>query len=421
MNRVVKQFVERIDSGQDKPGFLDVLFGEHKKEALQGMPIVLFGAGGLGEELFSTLQTHGVSPVYFCDNNVSRKGSKYCGIPVISFQELTESFRSSLIVIASHKYIGPMTDQLLENGFNSDRILCKVSDVSAPIVFMYSMIGTQCLFAGYKRQCGTRSVLDALLEHEQCLLEAYDLFADQHSKNLFVSKLALMASNGNFALFKDFIQSYSQPVLEFGYGNYDGTPEDYYYFNNDVLSISPDEVYVDVGAYDGDTVYTFVEACRKNRVNYKKIHAFEPDPQCYQALLENMVDYKNVVCHPTGVWSQSQVLRFKSSGSAIHDQAGTIDPSGDIELEVVSLDNFLQGEKVTFIKMDPGGNVIPEAVRGAAGIIAQHKPKLALGTYHSLESIFEIPLLVHKICPDYKLYLRHNTYHLCDTDLYATL
>ncbi len=115
------------------------------------------------------------------------------------------------------------------------------------------------------------------------------------------------------------------------------------------------------------------------------------------------------------------MLRFKSSGSAIHDQAGTIDDSGDIEIEVVSLDECLQGEKVTFIKMDPGGNVIPEAIQGAAGIIAQHKPKLALGAYHALESIFEIPLLVHRICPDYKLFLRHNTYHLCDTDLYATL
>jgi FkbM family methyltransferase len=421
MNSLSKQIIESIDSAREKPGFLDVLFGAHKHEALQGTPVVLVGAGGLGEELCATLRTNGVYPVCFCDNNASQKGSMYCGIPVITFQELKESFQDSLIVIASHKYIAPMTDQLLKNGFSGDRVLCKVSDVSAPIVFMYSMIGTQCQFAGYKQQCGTRTVMDALMEHEQSLLEAYDLFADKHSQGLFVSKLALMASDGNFELFRNFIQCYSQPVLQFGYGNYDGTPEDYYYFNNDVISLSPDEVYIDVGAYDGDTVYTFVEACKKNRVDYSKIHAFEPDPHCYRALLKNTADYENVVCHPKGVWSQSQVLRFKSSENGIHDQAGAIDHSGDIEIDVVSLDEILQGEKVTLIKMDPGGNVIPEAIRGAAGIIAQHKPKLALGAYHALESIFEIPLLVHRICPDYRLYLRHNTYHLCDTDLYATL
>jgi len=421
MNRIAKKIIERIDSARGKPDFLDVLFREHKEEALRGASVILFGAGSLGTELCSTLRSHGVYPVYFCDNNDSRKGSRCCGIPVITFQELTESFRNSLIVIASHKYICPMTDQLLKNGFSMDRVLCKVSDVFSPIVFMYSMIGTQCLFAGYKQQCGTRTVMDTLLEHEQSLLDAYHLFADKHSQGLFISKLALMASDRNFDLFRNFIQSYSQPVLEFGFGNYDGTPEDYYYFNNDVISLSPDEVYVDVGAYDGDTVYTFVEACKKNRVDYTRIHAFEPDPQCYQALLKNTADYKNVVCHPSGVWSQSQVLRFKSSENAIHDQAGTIDRSGDIEIEVVSLDEILHGEKITLIKMDPGGNVIPEAIRGSAGIIAEHRPKLALGAYHALESLFEIPLLVHQMCPDYKLFLRHNTYHLCDTDLYATL
>ena len=96
-----------------------------------------------------------------------------------------------------------------------------------------------------------------------------------------------MASEGNFQLFKDFILSYSQPVLNFGFGNYEGTPEDYYYFNNDVLKLEPGEVYVDVGAYDGDTVQTFTQACQRLQLEYAWIHAFEPDPQCYQALLKN--------------------------------------------------------------------------------------------------------------------------------------
>ncbi len=419
MNKILEKITERMESARGKPGFLDVLFGKHKQEALQGAPVVLFGAGGLGEELCSTLRSHGVNPVCFCDNNSSRKGSTYCGVPVISFADLKESFRESLIIVASHKYTKAMTDQLLGSGFEHDRILCRDTDVSTPIVFMYSMIGTQCLLGGYRQQCGTRSVLDSLLEREQDVLNAYGLFADQHSRDLFVSKLALMASDGNFELFTEFIQSYSQPVLEFGFGNYDGTPEDYFYFNNDVITLLPDEVYIDVGAYDGDTVQTFVEACRKNGINYSKIHAFEPDPHCYEALLKNTAGFENVFCHSSGVWSKSETLRFSTSDNGIHDQAGEIDNAGNIEIEVVSLDDFLNGEKATFIKMDPGGNVIPEAIRGAARTISENKPKLAVGAYHALESIFEIPLLVHDIRPDYRLYLRHNTYHLCDTDLFA--
>jgi len=85
------------------------------------------------------------------------------------------------------------------------------------------------------------------------------------------------------------------------------------------------------------------------------------------------------------------------------------------------MDDFLKGEHVSFIKMDPGGNVIPAVLKGAARTIAHNKPKLAIGAYHTIESIYEIPLLVHSICSDYRLYLRHNTYHLCDTVLYATI
>jgi FkbM family methyltransferase len=421
MHTIIKEIVELVESNKRKPDFLDFMFGKHKYDALQDAEVVLFGAGGLGIELCSTLRNHGIKPICFCDNDDSKNDKKCCNLPIITFHDLKSEYKNSIIVIASHKYLSSITDQLLDNGFSSENILCQKSDPVTPIVFMYSMIGTQCLFAGYKKECGDRSLLDIYFENEKSITDAYDIFTDEHSKGLYIAKLALMASNQNFELFKNFIQKYSQPVLEYGFGNYEGTPEDYYYFNNDVLNISQSEVYVDVGAYDGDTVHTFVETCKKNRVDYTKIHAFEPDPQCYKALIENTAGYHDVICNQAGVWSQSQIMKFSTSENGIHDQAGKIDQYGNIEIKVFSLDDYFRGEKVTFVKMDPGGNIIPEAIQGAANTIAQYRPKLALGSYHAAKSLFEIPLLVHQICPDYKLYLRHNTYHLCDTDLLATL
>lgn len=422
MNTVMQQIVNCIDSARGTPDFLDTLFGKYKDDVLQGREqLVLFGAGSLGAELHFTLQRHNVNPVCFCDNDNSRSGSIYCGIPVISFSELKSSFQNSLVIIASHKHLDILTKQMLENGFKQDRILCKSSDVHTPAIFMYSMSGTQYVFDRYKNDAAPLSILDFLLKHQQVLQDAYNLLADQHSKDLFISKFALAASNENFELFNFFIKTYSQPGLELGFGSYDGTPEDYYYFTNDVITLSPDEVYVDVGAYDGDTVDTFIAACRKKGLQYKWIHAFEPEPRIYQFLLKNTERYKNITCNQLGVWCKSQTLRFQNFEEITDVKTGTIDDSGNIEIEVVSLDDYLQGEKVSFIKMDPGGNVIPEAVQGAAGTITRHKPKLALGAYHALESMFEIPLLINSLCPDYKLFLRHNTYHLCDTDLYAVL
>jgi FkbM family methyltransferase len=420
MNQIIKQISQRINDAQDKIGYLDVLFGANKQEVLNGTDVVLFGAGNLGKEINETLKSNGVCPACFCDNDNSKSGSYYCDLSIISFDELQKFYHDSLIIIATHKYLESVTKQLLGNGFKAERILCKNSEPATYLLYMYSMMGTQILLKGYRDRYSPHSTLDVLHQNEQAVADAYHLFADRKSKDLYLAKLALMASNGNFELFKDFILEFSEPILEFGIFNFDGTTEDYYYFNNDVLSILPNEVYVDVGAFDGDTVQTFVTACDKLKIDYKHIYAFEPDPNNYQSLVKNSKMHKNVSCHQLGLWSTSTQVPFRSSEDFSIDSSSAIDKCGNIKIQVVALDDFLRGEEVTYIKMDPGGNIIPEALKGATGTIEKFKPKLALGAYHSLEAIFEIPLIVKKICPDYKLYLRHNTYHLCDTDLYAT-
>lgn len=419
MNEVMQVIEELIDVARNKNGFLDTLFGIQKQSALNGRPVVIFGAGALGEEFCTTLRNQGIQPSCFCDNDVRKSGSNHAGLPVISFDELKIAHRESLIVIASLKYSNAITDQLLQSGFEADRLLCKASDEWSQMIYMFAMVGTQNLFNGYEATCAPESVLNRFGKNQERISSAYRLLSDDKSKRLFLTKLALMASERNFSLFVDFMQEFSEPLREFGFGGFEGTPEDYYYFNNDVLDVTDGETFVDVGAYDGDTVLTFTQACSRKNVGYKRIIAFEPDPHCYEQLERNTAGIANVELHQVGIWSHSGVMRFISSEKAIHDQAGIISGTGDVEIEVVSLDDFLAGQEASFIKMDPGGNVIPEAIKGSATTLAKFRPKLAVGAYHGLESIYELPLLLNQICPDYRLYLRHNTFHLCDTDLYA--
>lgn len=434
MNNILTQISDIINSAPCDTFFLDLLFGINKQEALNHTrPIVLFGAGELGKELLLVLKRNNVYPQCFCDNDSSKSGSQYCNIPVISFDELKKSHKKSFIIIASQKYLSQITKQLIENGVDEDRVLCKEGDKNRNLLIMFSLGGTQNILEGYQQTCKQKPLFNVLLDDEQKIVEAYNLLADQKSKELFIGKLAFIASKENLKLYNDFMVRFSEPGLEFGFGEYmwsvcncrsrygddEWHSEDYYYFNNDVFSLVDNEIYVDVGGFDGDTVQTFVQACTKNSVDYKRIYAFEPDPQNYRTLLKNTCEYKKITCHQLGLWSHSQKIRFLSSGKAIIDQAASINNSGDIEVQVVSLDDFLKGEAVTIIKMDPAGNVIPEAIKGATNTIAKHRPKLAITAYHSLQSIYEIPLLVNSICPDYKLYFRHPTYHLCDTILFA--
>lgn len=420
MKFVLTKIVEQIESTKDEKNFLDVMFGGYKNDVLNtDKTIVIFGAGALGQELYTTLLHHGVSVNSFCDNDVDKAGQDFCERPVISTDELYSEHRDSLVIIAVQRHVDDITVQLTEHGFNTENIICSRNNPDTNFIFMYSMVGSQALLAGFKANYPETTILDILKENEQDIEKVYGYLADEKSKKLFISKLALLASNESFYLFKRFITLFSEPFKEFGPFGYDGTSEDYYYFNNDVFSLSENEVFVDVGAFDGDTIETFAEACTKRKISYQHVYAIEPDPPCYQDLIENTSHYDKISYHQVAFGSQAGTVQFLTSDTEEKYKVGIQHVNGNISVEMMRLDDFLDGKQVSFIKMDPGANVIPDILLGSGEIISQCKPKLALGVYHSILALFEIPLMVHNICPEYKIFIRHNTYHLSDTDMFA--
>ncbi|OAM92861.1 hypothetical protein SAMN04515679_0932 [Pelosinus fermentans] len=50
-------------------------------------------------------------------------------------------------------------------------------------------------------------------------------------------------------------------------------------------------------------------------------------------------------------------------------------------------------------------------LRGAKKNIQSYKPKLAICIYHRPEDIFEIPLYIKSIMPEYQLYLGHKRFY----------
>lgn len=418
MNDILSRISGIVDAAAGTPGFLEAVFGEHVGKARSGrMPVVVFGAGGLGREMNDTLRKHGIAAVAFCDNGPGKAGTRVDELPVISFADLRAHHRDSLVVIAALRHRDSIARQLREAGFPDAHIRCR--DDTADFIYLYATVGTQALFRIHEAQCRPRTCLERFIDDQALIADAHDLLDDEKSKKLLIAKLALMASAGNFSLFGDFIRDFSEPYRDFGLTGYEGTPEDHYYFNSDVLAPENDEIYVDVGAYDGDTLLTFTEACRTRGITWRKIIAFEPDTACHDRLLRTAAAYPAVHCHPLGVWSSTCRLRFLSSGTAVHDQAAAISSNGDVDIAVTSLDDFLAGERVTLIKADPGGNIIPEVLLGARETIRRHRPKLVVGAYHGVASIYALPIQIKALWPGYRIALRHNTLHLCDTDLYA--
>ncbi|OON96595.1 MAG: hypothetical protein ATN32_06265 [Candidatus Epulonipiscium fishelsonii] len=172
------------------------------------------------------------------------------------------------------------------------------------------------------------------------------------------------------------------------------------YFDS-IVKLSQDEIFVDLGALYGGTS---IEFARRTNYTYKQIYIFEPDSLSYERTKNNITkaDLKNVEIFNIGGWSKKDTLSFNNTGVG----RSKISDNGTSKVEVDSLDNVLGDTPVTFIKMDIEGAEL-EALIGAKEIIQKYKPHLAISVYHKPEDIFEIPLYIKKLVPEYKLYIRH--------------
>lgn len=185
------------------------------------------------------------------------------------------------------------------------------------------------------------------------------------------------------------------------------------YFDLEYLFHEKDEIFIDCGAYNGDTIVDFLTW--SNAV-YKKIYAFEIDSFNYKSCKETISRFgvKNIEVINKGLLNKDGFVLFQEGrGSGSH-----ITKHGNTQVPVTTIDNYLKGEKATFIKMDIEGCELA-ALMGAENTIKKFHPKLAIAIYHKPNDIIEIPLYIWKIAPDYKFYFRHYRASRRESVLYA--
>lgn len=207
-------------------------------------------------------------------------------------------------------------------------------------------------------------------------------------------------------------------------------PEKYYsdrdqYFVKDIVHLRKNEVFVDCGAFIGDTLQHLCNFAKRQGASVSKMVAFEPDPENLDLLRRNFGGDKRVCIIPKGVSDREGILRFSPNGSAgTFFDSSTGDESVDgedfIELPVTALDLQVECSEATFIKMDIEGSELA-ALRGAQGIIRRNHPRLAICIYHSLEDMVGIIEYVHEKFPEYNIYVRHHTKGKMETVMYAVM
>lgn len=208
-------------------------------------------------------------------------------------------------------------------------------------------------------------------------------------------------------------------VFEFRYKNDTSILKEIYtdneYYPEGIIETNEDEIFIDGGAYDGDTA---IEYALKSNFKYKKIYSFEPDEYNFLRMKEKIKNYnlKNIEMISKGLSNQCTTAKFASG----YGVGSRIIADGDRIIETLAIDQLdLKGD--IFIKLDIEGEEL-NALEGAKNTIIKNKPKLAICIYHKLNDMYSIPLYIKSIVPEYKLYIRHHNINKCwSTVCYAVV
>jgi FkbM family methyltransferase len=191
-----------------------------------------------------------------------------------------------------------------------------------------------------------------------------------------------------------------------------------------------DEAFVDAGAFVGDTVERFIW---ENLGTFRHVYAFEPGFKQFKALERRVRRLaEEWAFEPAAVslvkaglssaegrmactFTNDSPLRH---GLAVSDQGGSGPLDEQLGARVCTLDAYLEGRPVTFIKVDVEGMEM-ELLRGAQATIRRYRPKLALCVYHYPSDLYEVAEYVRSLVPEYKFSLRQHAPIFGDFVLYC--
>jgi FkbM family methyltransferase len=334
-------------------------------------PIVLYSASRLASSVLDLCIGQGIDVARVCDRSVT---GSYCGIPIINPQTLRNGFADAVVIVCSRAYNKEICEDLNTWGFSSKQVI--------PCPFESAYFESQNRFR----------------RHFEGYAWAHDFFQDEISKQLVIDRLRLCLLDLPLSV---------------------NTSCDCYY-EDGFISLSENEIFVDAGAYVGDSAEAFI---RKTSSRGYHVYAFEPDKRNFEQAVHNLSKYSNVHVVQKGLWSMETELVFSQNTSNMAGSSFVIGTSENrYAVPVTSLDCFFKNKEdneiPTFIKMDIEG-AEKEALLGAAEIIRRRKPKLAICAYHKPEDIYELPRTILSIRDDYKFALRQHEFGCWDTVLYA--
>lgn len=337
-------------------------------------PIVMYGMGNGADKILAVCEQYGIEVRDFFASDGFVRGHSFHGKQVLHYADMVARYGAGQFIV----------------------LLSFASSLPEVLDNVYRIAGETELYAPDVPVCGgTLFDLAFYREHRGELTCAYELLADETSREIYRRVLAYKLSGD----IRHLRAAESDPA----------------HVREELLDCASIRAYADLGAYNGDTI----RALLPHTPALRTVYAMEPDRRNMRKLeayaaQETRCDIR---CIAAGAWSHRDTLPFDASGNR---NAGLNTAARKtVDTEVDALDRVLDGAPVDYIKYDVEG-AEREALIGSAQTIRTHRPRLLVSMYHRSEDMYALPLQVHDMCPEYRLYLRRFPYiPAWDLNLYA--
>ena len=333
---------------------------------------VIWGTGKAARYAIEKCRMHSLKPSFVCDSFEHDEEEVIEGCQVVSYQSVLDKLNDYTVLICC------------SSEFQISKILESegISYIEWDTTLMDNYSGVP--------------LFELMKDSSDRIEMVYNLFADEKSRRTFE------------CIFK------YRLTLESKYINAVFDPNTY--FGNDVVSKIEGGAFLDCGAYYGDTLNRFLENSCCNSDWY---YALEPDPWSYGELVrfaeERGLSWPKFKPLPIAVWDKKTTLRFNNLGNG----TSRIEENGGIRIQADRIDSIVEkNDFVSYIKMDVEGGEVP-ALIGATSTIQKDCPTLGISVYHKKNDLWDIPLLIYKLNPNYKLFLRHHSWQADETVCYA--
>lgn len=352
-----------------KKGFLEELRQLECKpvyERLQAEtnPIFIWGCGALVEHIYNYCKYYGIQ-IEACFVNSQLVKRKFHDLDVLTLDEVLEGYSQFSVIIGHSNYVDGRA--YLEGITNIAEVYCV----------------TSCCYGIW------RLISPDFLQDNAALLDAfYRDLPDEESRDCLKSYFeSRMADNAEY-MFPYFKKETS-------------------YFLNNVVTLTENEVLLDVGACEGNVIWPFIDAVNQK---YRKIIALEPEDENYDVLLRNIETHGIRDIIPKKVCAYCENGQVKFSGNK--EAGGIIETADEYRLyPAVTIDSLCEelGPDCTpsIIKINFPFSV-PEILYGAKGLMRSYRPKVIIRAGFDEKVLLQTYKAIRQLNPHYQIYLRYT-------------